>query len=95
MHRSFVRTHHQITIPEELRKHIPIEVGDPVEIYASERGEIVIKPLKAIDPSQSWFWSKEWQEGEREAEEDIRKGRVSPVFKTAKEAAKYLKNGKL
>jgi hypothetical protein len=25
---------------------------------------------------QAWFWTKEWQEGEREAEEDIKNGRV-------------------
>lgn len=95
MNRALVRTHHQVTIPEEIRKQIPIEVGDPVEIYVSKRGEIVIRPLKAIDPTQSWFWSKEWQEGEREVEEHIKKGRVSRVFNTAKQAVKALKKGKL
>jgi hypothetical protein len=25
---------------------------------------------------QRWFWSEEWQEGEREADEDIAKGRM-------------------
>lgn len=27
-------------------------------------------------PTQSYFWTKEWQTGEREADEQIRKGRV-------------------
>jgi hypothetical protein len=25
---------------------------------------------------QSWFWTKRWQQGEREADEDIKAGRV-------------------
>jgi hypothetical protein len=29
-----------------------------------------------VDPEQSWFWSSQWQQGEREADEDIRAGRV-------------------
>ncbi len=95
MNRSLVRTHHQITIPEEIRKQIPIEVGDPVEIYATPTGEIVIKPLKAIDPSQSWFWTREWQENEKHADEDIKKGRLSRKFSSAKELTKNLESGKL
>jgi hypothetical protein len=30
-----------------------------------------------LRPSQAWYWSKEWQAGEDEADEDIRKGRVT------------------
>lgn len=32
--------------------------------------------LKRIDPDQAYFWTKEWQEGEREADEDIKSGRI-------------------
>jgi len=28
------------------------------------------------DPDQAYFWTKEWQAGEREADEDIAAGRV-------------------
>ena len=28
------------------------------------------------DPDQAWFWTEEWQKGEREADEDIRAGRI-------------------
>ena len=45
---------------------------------------MLIKPAKLVDPSQSYFWTKEWQAGEREAEQDIRKGRVKK-FKSVKE----------
>lgn len=32
---------------------------------------------KAIDPSQAWYWTKEWQEAERKADEDIKAGRYT------------------
>lgn len=28
-----------------------------------------------IDPEQAWFWTREWQEKEREADEDLVAGR--------------------
>jgi hypothetical protein len=33
-------------------------------------------PKRLVDKDQAYFWSREWQEAEREAEEDIRAGRV-------------------
>jgi hypothetical protein len=33
-------------------------------------------PKKLVDKSQAYFWTRKWQEGEREAEEDIKAGRV-------------------
>ena len=30
-----------------------------------------------IDPGQAWFWTREWQAKEREADEDIAAGRVT------------------
>ena len=27
--------------------------------------------LRQIDPDQAWFWTPEWQAGEREAEDDL------------------------
>jgi hypothetical protein len=35
-----------------------------------------VKAKDAIDPSQSYFWTKKWQDMEKEAEEDKEKGRV-------------------
>ena len=45
---------------------------------------------RRADPETAYFWTEEWQEGEREADEDIRAGRLSPVF-TREEAMKYLR----
>jgi len=30
-----------------------------------------------IDPEQAWFWTREWQQREREADEDLAAGRVT------------------
>lgn len=30
-----------------------------------------------IDPEQAWFWTREWQEREREADADLAAGRVT------------------
>jgi len=69
-----VRKNAQITLPAGIRKKAHIEVGDLLE--AEVRGdEIVLKPKKLIDKSQAWFWTEEWQKGEREADEDIAAGR--------------------
>jgi hypothetical protein len=40
--------------------------------------------LATIDRSQAWFWTKEWQAGEREASEQARRGE-GRVFKTGAE----------
>ena len=40
----------------------------------SENGEIILRPLIAVDRSQAWFWTPEWQAGEREATEQARRG---------------------
>jgi hypothetical protein len=53
---------------------------------------VVLRPAKLVDPSQAYFWTKEWQAGEREAERDIRRGRVH-AYKGIKELIKDLKKG--
>jgi len=30
-----------------------------------------------IDPEQAWFWTREWQQREREADKDLASGRVT------------------
>ncbi|MCI2429991.1 AbrB/MazE/SpoVT family DNA-binding domain-containing protein [Candidatus Acetothermia bacterium] len=70
-----VRGHGQITIPKRLREQFALEEGDLLEVEIAPEG-ILLKPRKLIDPSQAWFWTKAWQEKEREADEAIRAGRV-------------------
>ena len=30
-----------------------------------------------IDPEQAWFWTRDWQDGEREADRDLAEGRFT------------------
>lgn len=63
-----------ITIPKELRAGL--EKGSLLEVVRRDDGVIELHPRIAIDPSQAWFWTPEWQQKEREADEDIAAGRV-------------------
>jgi AbrB family looped-hinge helix DNA binding protein len=81
----------QITLPKEIRKRINIQPGDYVEVNLDEEGHIILSPKKLVDAGQAYFWSDEWQKGERKADDDIRAGRVKR-FKTATEAIKYLED---
>lgn len=81
--KTFIRKHYLITLPKEVRKNVHMEIGDPVEIVVSDKGEILIKPLKVIENSQAWFWTKAHQEAEREAEKELKENKAKPA-KSAK-----------
>lgn len=80
----------QIRIPKKMMESLGIEQGDYVEVDIEEN-YIVLKPRKLIDPTQGWYWTKEWQKMEREADEEIEKDRLSPSFSSAEDALKWLK----
>lgn len=46
---------------------------------AAKKLESLSRSLRkqVIDPSQAWFWTKEWQEAERKADEEIKAGRYT------------------
>jgi AbrB family looped-hinge helix DNA binding protein len=79
----------QISIPKEIRDRLRIEEGDYIEM-TERAGEIVMVPKKMIDADQAWFWTPEWQKGEREADADKKAGRESGPFKTIEELKKHL-----
>ena len=72
---SKVTRHGQITLPASVRKELGVEEGDLVEIEVID-DKAVLMLKKLVDKNQAYFWTKRWQEGEREADEDIRAGRV-------------------
>ena len=51
---------------------------DPGDLFDAEITEdgILLRPRKVIDATQAWFWTREWQAGEREADADLVAGRV-------------------
>jgi len=65
----------QVTIPAAVRREANVEEGDILAVHL-EHDRIVLVPKRLIDKSQAYFWTKEWQEAEHEAERDIAEGRV-------------------
>ncbi len=83
-----VRRKAQVTLPQSVRQALNIEEGDFLAVKVKD-GEIVLRVKKLVDKEQAWFWTQRWQEGEREAEEDIRAGRIHS-FNDAKESIAFL-----
>jgi len=77
---TVVRDKGQITIPSEIRKAAHLAEGDSVEFVMTSEG-ILMRPRKTIDSTQAWFWTPTWQKREREASDDIRRGRVK-IYET-------------
>ena len=84
----------QVTIPKEVREKCGFQPGTIVAIEAHD-GFATIRAQRLIDADQAWFWSSEWQEKEREADEDIAAGRVSRWYGDVKELVADLRKGDL
>jgi AbrB family looped-hinge helix DNA binding protein len=78
----------QLTLPQSVREKLGIEEGDFMDVQV-RNGEIVLKVKRLVDKEQAWFWSERWQQGEKEAEDDIRAGRVHN-FPDAKSTVAFL-----
>ena len=83
-----VRKKAQLTLPLSVRRKLGVEEGDFMDVQVRD-GEIVLKVKKLVDKEQAWFWTSRWQQGEKEAEEDIRTGRVHQ-FPDSKSAIAFL-----
>jgi AbrB family looped-hinge helix DNA binding protein len=90
MARTTLRAKGQLTLPDELRKAARLEEGDLLDAELTPDG-ILLRPQKLIDATQAWFWTAEWQAGEREADADLTAGRVE-TFDSADEFVGALRN---
>ena len=70
-----VQKNKNITLPTWLIRLFHVGVGDFIRIEKTKNG-VLLKPAKLVDPTQAYFWTKEWQEGEREVDGEIRKGHI-------------------
>ena len=89
-----VKQNYQITIPNSLRKKMHIAIGDYMEVEKQD-GEILLKPVKLVHPDQAYFYSKEWQKGEEEADRDIANGDGIGPFDNIDDGLNALKNAKI
>jgi len=83
-----IRYNFQVTLPAAIRKRLKLNIGDLLETVVKD-GKIIIIPKKTIDAEQSWFWSKDWQDGEKEAQTDLLSGKVKK-FKSIEALIKEL-----
>ena len=75
-----VKKRYTLTIPKSIREKLHVKEGDYVE--AEVKGHsLVLTPIKVIKKDQEYFWTKAWQEAEREADEDIKSGRLSRAYR--------------
>src|SRR5262245_933484 len=89
MARTTLRAKGQLTLPEAIRVAARVEEGDLLEVEITENG-ILLRPQKIIDATQAWFWTPEWQAGERQAEADAAAGH-SRTFESSDEFIEALK----
>jgi bifunctional DNA-binding transcriptional regulator/antitoxin component of YhaV-PrlF toxin-antitoxin module len=69
MARTTLRAKGQLTLSDAIGKAAHLEEGDMLEAEVTADG-ILLRPEKRTDAAQAWFWTPEWQEGEREADAD-------------------------
>src|SRR5271165_2090133 len=61
-----IRGRGQLTLPTEVREALRVGEGDEVEFTRHDDGTVTVRGLKTIPADQAWFWSPDWQAGERE-----------------------------
>lgn len=66
----------QVAIPKEIVNNLGLKKDDYLDIYV-ENDKIIIEPKVLVSKDQAYFFTREWRKDERDAEEDIRKGRVT------------------
>ena len=82
--RAKLRDKNQVTLPAEIREALHIREGDEIEFAVTEGGDVTVRGYMSIPTDQRWFWTPEWQLGEREASEQIAAGEMT-VYDSADE----------
>ena len=70
-----VRSNGQITLPTAVRRKANLKEGDLLEVVIESDGTVRLVPQIAVERSQAYFWTRRWQDGEREADDDLIAGR--------------------
>ncbi|MEU6245914.1 AbrB/MazE/SpoVT family DNA-binding domain-containing protein [Glycomyces sp. NPDC047010] len=85
-----IRQKGQITLPKEVRKALQVKEGDTIRFNIHEDGVVTMEGVVEIPADQRWFWTSEWQAGEREVEAEIAAGGSGKVFDDIDEMFEYL-----
>jgi bifunctional DNA-binding transcriptional regulator/antitoxin component of YhaV-PrlF toxin-antitoxin module len=72
-----VRGRGEIVLPADVRRRHQLDrPGAQVEVVEREDGVIELRPQVSVPADQAWFWTPEWQRGERRVDEHIAGGEV-------------------
>jgi antitoxin PrlF len=75
--RARLRHKGQVTLPAEVRDALHVREGDEVEFTVTDSGEVMLRGLTSVPADQRWFWTEEWQAGERAASAQIAGGQTT------------------
>lgn len=79
---------YQLALPKEIVNTLHLHVNDYLDIEV-KNNKIIVEPQVIIPRDQAYFYTPEWQKGEAEADEDIKKSRVTKT-KNLKQLLKEL-----
>jgi len=63
--------------PTAIREAAGVYEGDFLTAEVRDDRTILLRPSRSVDADEEFFYTPEWQAAEREADEDIRLGRLS------------------
>ena len=69
---------------------IPRQISGELIAVPKKEYQLFSSFLEFIDIKQIFFWTKEWQAKEKEADRDIAVGKISRVYNNAKDLKKAL-----
>ncbi len=83
-----------LALPRDLRaRHGLDEPGAQVEVFEREDGVIELHPHVAVPADQAWFWSKRWQQMEKDVDDHVKRGEVE-AFDSSSEFLDSLDRGR-
>ncbi len=68
-----IQKKNQLTLPADIRKILQLKEHDLLAVEV-DGNRIILTPQKVINRDEDWFFSKKWQEGEKEADRDFNNG---------------------
>ena len=78
----------QVAIPKEIVNNFGLKQDDYLDVYVKDN-KIILEPKVLVPKDQAYFFTKEWQTDEWDAEQDIKEHRVTKT-KNLKELFKKL-----
>lgn len=84
-----VKHNGEIVLPSIFRDKANLHEGDLLEAVLEVDGTVRLIPQKVKADDQAYFWTRRWQEGELEADEDLQKGNFEK-FENMDDALRFL-----